>query len=135
MESIIPLFIRLTEPSHQIQNSEERLKARLFSAVLLIMGLFTWISSVIFFLVSVDKQEGLLGVAIIVLAAYVGSRSRHYQWVANVIVWILAVFPLVMFRAFGDFSLRGVFDVLIWLPMPVLLSSLVLTPRRTALLT
>jgi GAF domain-containing protein len=121
---------RLVEPSASIEKLETRRQARLLSSLLVILLLFTTFGFVSTLLLgSSSGRAGTLiqgGVAIVLVAVYGLSRTKHYYLTAAFTIGAFALVPfssLILQEAYSGDSLARAF---VWMILPILLSSLLL---------
>jgi PAS domain S-box-containing protein len=128
----------LTEPSAAIQDRESRRQARLL--VTMLLALFLLVAGAIF--VSEVMAQGreaprdrnvLLSTAALapIMGFYLLSRTRHYVWIGYAVVGLISV--LVFLAAVPDGNPDSV-NLLVYLVIPVVLSSVLLPYRATIIL-
>ena len=129
---------KLTEPAASVP-SQERLQARLFSAMMIpiiLIGISVLIAvhyAFPNFLGGTGAWFAFLGTAGLVLL-YGLSRTRYHQPTAILTISLLIVLLLTEAYLFNDHEL-GVWNAVFYLTIPLLIGSLVLSRRLTILLT
>jgi PAS domain S-box-containing protein len=128
----------LTEPSAAIQDCEDRRQARLLatmllSLILLIAGIAIAAEVIIRGQEAVrDRDTHVSAAALLALVMlYLLSRTRHYAWIAYAVVVLISA--LVFLAAVPDGGPDNV-NLLVYLVLPALLSSVLLPYRATILL-
>ena len=116
----------LVEPSAAIEAPERRRRARLLSTLLLALFLGTLLG----YFARPGAQELLVAMAILAVGYWL-SRTRRFV-IGAVLGLLVAAMPSVVAAIFADeFTASSVAVDLIWLVLPILLSSLVLSVRGT----
>ncbi len=129
---------RLTRPAPSVQDPGDRRQAQLLAALLLIVLVFaiTLLVSTIYigqgeFYVAADEIGVMLALVVALTGSYALSRTRHYRLAARLFV---ASIPIGNFALI--FPLKELTDahLLIYLVVPVILSSALLSVRFTVIL-
>lgn len=122
------LWQKLTEPSPAIENRQRRRQARMLSALLLPMIAIT--------LLGVFAGRGgapavdLVGSTVLMFIAYGLSRTKHFE-IGTLLILIALSAPSVLGVVTADnFTSDNIAAALMWLVLPLLLGSLLLTVRN-----
>jgi methyl-accepting chemotaxis protein len=137
------IWQRLIEPADSIESVEDRRKAQLQASLLavitplLVVGL---ISTLIVSLTTGSREDvsalAMMGAMAVILAvAYGLSRTRYYS--VGTVLTLVAASIIPFGRLLGRVSPEpsAVSNGLMWIVLPVLLSSMLLTARTTVILT
>ena len=126
-QSVITTLWRfLVEPSRKIEKAEIRYKARLFSTMLIMSVLL--ISSGIFFTLGkgIAIQAPILATLTALLIGYVLGRTRFYSLAVASTTMFLSVALFLTTIFFAD-TAQYTLVTLMWIVLPILLSSIFLT--------
>ncbi|MBN1580306.1 MAG: GAF domain-containing protein [Anaerolineae bacterium] len=129
------LWYWLTEPAPSIRENEPRKNVRLLSWLLLGLALAT-LFHVIYTAVYADSSQlpAFVITLIIILIGYGLSRTRFYQAAAILALAFLVVPVFISVTGETDTSELAIRGYLVWLALPVIVSSLFFTVRGTAIL-
>lgn len=132
------LWQRMTEPSDAVEGAENRRRARLLSALLIVLIPFTLTGAVTSVILNRGEVTGpLLSqfiTAVVAIAAYPLSRTRYYNVAAALVLGALAATPFVAVLVQRTRTPLSVYRGLIWAVLPVVLSSIFLPLQGVALL-
>ncbi len=127
------LWDKLTAPHPTIQNDEQRQRAHLLAALLVIfLPLFVIPESIR----AIQTQNIIIFYWVIVAflaAAYALSRSRHFQVGIVITLTVLTLLPIAGILSQGS-TPHNLLSALIWMAPTVLIGSLLLSVRGTAVL-
>lgn len=139
LNTIETIFRRLTEPDPAVQDLKQRHQAQLLAAIMLIMtpiGLVATVLPDLFLGNNIWWRNPefllMLGILGIVLIIYALSLTRYYGLVANIIVAMAVISVLIAaIPQTSAFDLQALFFLIV----PVLLSSVFLSMKRTMVVT
>jgi methyl-accepting chemotaxis protein len=127
----------LVEPAASIQEVGTRRRVRLLSSLLVLLAPLTLggtVSTCMLDTVLVLSTPYILGAAtVVVLLAYGLSRTRHYNWGALLTVGAFSAVPFVAILTIPDVESSVLVSILIWLVLPVVLGSMLLSLRATTI--
>jgi signal transduction histidine kinase len=123
--SIVGFF---TEPSHEIEDEEQRRQARILS-ILMFLG------TVNLGIALVAGGENVLISAVLGGLAYFLSRTRYYEVARWLGVLLFALPPFVTFVQVADQGTFAALSRLYWVAIPILFISLVSSVRDTVIIT
>jgi PAS domain S-box-containing protein len=131
---VASLTRRLVEPTSSLQELEARLNARLLAALLLVLLFMDLVGALA--ITPLGQPAGvslvLWGGTIPLLAAYVLSRTSHYELGAVLGIFIFSLLPYVTIAFIAaQLTSELVFLSLAWLGLPILLASLFFSVRIT----
>jgi PAS domain S-box-containing protein len=123
----------LVEPTEELPDNIARRQARFVASLLLVQIIFSLVP--IFIIIGQGQAQAhpsflpLVVTLFIEVALYYLSRTRRYMLAATILIVVLtAVFPLVAFLRASN-EPNELFGSLIWLLLPLLFSSILLTLR------
>jgi PAS domain S-box-containing protein len=126
MKSLMQSIWRnLTEPAATIQDQEQRRQARFLSALLVPLVLSTFLGTL--------RGAPVFSAFIILSIAYGLSRTRYYALGAILSMGALALPSFMTVMTNSDHSSVSTSNSLLWIVIPVLLSSLLLSLRGTVI--
>lgn len=128
---ITALFSALSKPHPSVTASEEQLKARLLSLLLLIGILALIVGYVVTSLWTQADADWLIPIALALAIIYGLSRSRYYHAAAVLGIFLFGYPAYHNLFALAEHNTYTIFFALAWLVFPVLLASLVLSVRAT----
>lgn len=129
------LALRLVEPASSLQGLEARLNARLLAALLLAVLCMELVGTLAIIITIYPTSTALLllGAVVPLLLAYALSRTKHYRLGAALSIFIFSLIPYVTIAIVAHALTSDlVFLSLVWLNLPVLLTSLFFSIRITA---
>lgn len=118
---------RLITPSAALENASDRHTATLMAALLLPLWIAVDIGGLVHLFIMDNVPWVMFGSGLVIMLAYLLSRTIHFMWGAMLSIvtltlpsFVFVIDPVLMARSFNaDFTL-------IWLIVPIILSSLVL---------
>src|SRR4030043_2448503 len=118
----------LTGRQAKAEPSQQR-RQRLLSAFLVVMGLMTLSGAVFFKNMSANLWTVMLVTSLVLFAGFFISRTRYHQAAVILAITVPAINPLAVFI----FKLPEInlLATLMWLALPLLVSSLMMTVRKT----
>jgi GAF domain-containing protein/multisubunit Na+/H+ antiporter MnhB subunit len=128
----------LVEPSDAIEEGGARRQARLLSSLLVVLVPLTLIGTLWSILLGPDGgggglvSQGFAAVALII--AYGLSRTRHYNLAAALSLGALSAVPFIAVIFQDVYSPESLTNSFIWMALPILLGSVFLSLRGTAIL-
>jgi PAS domain S-box-containing protein len=137
-QRVIRLALRLVEPASSLQDPEARLNARLLAALSLALVGTVFVGAVVVTVTVYPTSTGwVLWAAIVPLLGVYGlSRTKYHRWAAAWGVLILSLIPyLTIASAAPELRSSLILLSLVWLSVPILLTSLFFSTRTTALYT
>jgi PAS domain S-box-containing protein len=121
-------FRQITEPSAKVAPAQRR-RIRLLSAFFLIISLNTLLSSFILKNTGNEAWKALAATSIVLIIGYGVSRTRHDRVALAMAIAIPAIPPLAI--AIFHHPEISITVELMWLAMPLMVSSLMMTVRKT----
>ena len=112
---------------------KERRRLGLLSAFLLLMAAVTLAGSLVLRTIDLPTSWVMLGTSGLLLATYFVNRTRFYKVAMHLAMFVSAIPPITTaFLRPADISLTAEF---MWLALPLLVSSLILSVRQTFMIT
>ena len=124
----------LTEPAPTVQKAEDRRRARLMAALLLILLPLYFVPELIRGLATGDVGVYLLPTTLALIVSYILSRTRHYRWGVYLALAAFTVLPIANLLAQPDYDPDLLLHALIWMAPTLILGSLLLSPRGLVVL-
>lgn len=129
------LWQRLVEPVATISEASERRRARMISAILLsttlsmlMVGVYFW-----FFSLTPSAAFVFVGANIVLGTLYLLSRTRYYQLSGILSLFDMCIIPILVVGLSNEFNLDGIFIFLISNTLTILISSAIISIRKTTL--
>ncbi|CAG0935263.1 Sensor protein ZraS [Thermoflexales bacterium] len=129
------VVLPLVESARSLQDLEARLNARLLAALLLVVLCMELVGTLVIAMTIYPTSTTLLllGPVAPLLAAYALSRTKYYRLGAALSIFIFSLIPYVTIAVVAHALTSDlVFLSLVWLNLPVLLTSLFFSIRITA---
>lgn len=130
LELLIGRLARISvEPAAVLTDPEQRRRARLLAAVLMLGAV--GLAGVKFYQGS--RSPVMWGAVAALLATYALSRTRHYAVAREIAIALTAIVPLAAVALVRRPDLYSITGGLIWLAYSIVLTSLLVSPLRTIL--
>jgi GAF domain-containing protein len=130
----------LVEPSGEIQGREARRQARLLSALLVILTPLLLIGSITS-IMNITPETRVIptyvmgATTVILILAYVVSRTRWYNLAAGLTLGAFSLLPFAVAAIEVIYAEAELGTIFIWVALPILLSSIFLSLLGTAIVT
>ncbi len=122
----------LTEPAPTVQKAEDRRRARLMAALLLVLiPLYLIPESIL-----ATSKVGIfvLPITLTLIVSYILSRTRHYRWGIYLALTAFTILPIANLLVQPGYDPDLLLHALIWMAPTLILGSLLLSPRGLAVL-